>query len=1018
MAKLTFNSAGVGVQEIDLSGPVTQAPTGVPAGVIGTATKGPAFVPVTLGVMPDFNRRFGATDGEKFGPLAVSEWLRNAGSVTYVRVLGAGRGERRRTTGNTAGSVENAGFIVGEEQPNEAGALVSNPFANENGVPGRTYFLGCYMSESLGSTIFSDAGLQGAASTLAGIAGNNEVAIPIIRGVVLAPSGVVLRLSSSNSSLTSAAPASTAIATATGGEGAITGSVVLLENGVAKSDFTMILNGHKGTDANYPNVITASFDPTAQNYFANVFNTDPLLLQEAGHMLYTHYDIAPVQAVVTGTGIISGAYGAGGSAAARAGAESIAFITTSSLGRNVGSSTIPNYESFEDRFSAPISPWIVSQKFGGSPQNLFRVESVDDGEYAAGQIKISIENIAASNDDVDLYGTFDLLVRRIDDVDEEFAPLEEFRGLSLNPASDRYIARVIGDQRIFFDFEKPIASQKLVLEGNFPNRSNWIRVIMDSKVENQESDPTALPFGVRGITHLVTSGSDPLTDITGDGAEVNESTVAGVLKHAIQPPVPFRKSLSVGVAPKNQVSPNLYWGVQFQQPTTLDDLNSGKLPNRTVNNLARFVPSMFTSIQNFAVGNNPGAADTDGNGILDADRFNRNLFTLENIQVTTASDGRADPKTAADWTYVRAGGITADPAAKTRGMNLEDLKKQSIRTFAKYSFIVQGGFDGVNIFDEDEAKITNNAVREEMDNEADRGANNGPAVRAYLKAIDIMKETSDVDIKLLAIPGLRETVITDTAALAVEDRFDAMYIMDIPERDELNAVVTSSQEQLIHVGNTVTNHINRALDTDFAAAYFPDVIVTDPTTETNVQVPPSVVVLGAMALNDSVGYPWFAPAGFTRGALASAQEAAVKLKRENLDELYAADINPIVAFANSNGPVVWGQKTLKATQSALDRVNVRRLLIEVRRQVRDIANSILFEPNREATLSRFSQAVRPRMEAIQARQGINRFKVVIDTSTTSQADIENNTIRGQIFIEPTRTAEFVSLDFVVTNQGL
>jgi phage tail sheath protein FI len=143
----------------------------------------------------------------------------------------------------------------------------------------------------------------------------------------------------------------------------------------------------------------------------------------------------------------------------------------------------------------------------------------------------------------------------------------------------------------------------------------------------------------------------------------------------------------------------------------------------------------------------------------------------------------------------------------------------------------------------------------------------------------------------------------------------------------------------------------------------------------------------------------------------------VKLNRDNLDELYAADINPIVAFANSNGPVVWGQKTLQATQGALDRVNVRRLLIEVRRQVRDIANTILFEPNRESTLSRFAQAVRPRLEAIQARQGVNRFRVVIDTTTTTQADVENNTIRGQIFIEPTRTAEFVSLDFVVTNQG-
>ena len=151
--------------------------------------------------------------------------------------------------------------------------------------------------------------------------------------------------------------------------------------------------------------------------------------------------------------------------------------------------------------------------------------------------------------------------------------------------------------------------------------------------------------------------------------------------------------------------------------------------------------------------------------------------------------------------------------------------------------------------------------------------------------------------------------------------------------------------------------------------------------------------------------------------LSTATESQVKLSRANLDTLYEVDINPITSFPSSPGVVVFGQKTLLAAQSALDRVNVRRLLIDIRRKVKKVANGILFEPNRAATLARFSGAVQPILSRIQAQQGLDRFKVVIDTTTTTQADVENNTVRGKIFLQPTRSVEFISLDFVVTNAG-
>ena len=137
MGQLKFGAAGVSAREIDLSGPVAQQPVGVPAGVIGTSLKGPAFVPVTVGSVSDFFAKFGATDGQKFGPLAVTEWLRNAQAVTYLRVLGVGDGKQRNSE---TGIVNEAGFTVGEKQPDPEndGVLIPNPYANLGGAPGRT----------------------------------------------------------------------------------------------------------------------------------------------------------------------------------------------------------------------------------------------------------------------------------------------------------------------------------------------------------------------------------------------------------------------------------------------------------------------------------------------------------------------------------------------------------------------------------------------------------------------------------------------------------------------------------------------------------------------------------------------------------------------------------------------------------------------------------------------------------------------------------------------------------------
>lgn len=1001
MANVKLGSAGVTSREIDQTGPVQAAPVGVPAAVIGTSTKGPAFVPVTVALKSDFEAKFGKSDGKKFGPLAAGEWLRNSQSLTYLRVLGIGSGKKRLSTGANPGNVEAAGFVVGEQQPHpDSGILTRNPYANNGGPLGRTYILGCFMSESNGSSFMRDAGLQ--------TIGQN-VAVPMVRGLLMVPSGVIARLSSSFTG--SADPTSTHIASNTFSSGSIMGTVVLTQGSVSKQDFVLLLNGHIGLDDKYPRVLTASFDPTAPNYLTNVLNTDPYRLQEAGHYLYANYDISPALAVVTGSGFTSASFGAG----ANSGREQCAFLTTGSNARDVGTATAPNFENFENRFTHAKTPWVVSQKFGGKSKNLFRLIALDAGNSIADKVKISIENIAPSTDSKDQYGTFDIVLRDWNDTDSNVRALESFRGASLNPSSDRYIAKLIGDLNVYFDFDRSETSQKLVVEGNYPNKSNYIRVEVDSSIENEEIDATALPLGFRGHPHLVTSGTAPITNLA-----TAELTSGATLKKAVQPPVPMRMHLKDGSGVKAAVNPVLYWGVQLEKVPSVDTPNGTLVKNDSLKSYTKYLTDCLTTSQNMVESFAVGDSDTAANGIMDVDRFNNNGFTLEKLKVTTGSTTYADPQKWVEATYVRDGNIATDDTAKQRAFTVNDLTQPN-RRFAKFTMLMQGGFDGVNIFDRNEAEMTNVAAKQDMD-DANRGQTNGPTVKAFTKALDVVKNKTDVDIQLLVTPGMRHPSITDYAVSSVEDRFDALYIMDIEELDTVGTVVTSSI-QIPSVVNTATDFKSRALNTSFAAAYYPDVVMTDPSTKTNVVCPPSVAVLGAMAYNDQIGYAWWAPAGFARGALPTVLESKVKLSKANMDTLYDANINPLVSFPGdtpagtqaSGGVVVWGQKTLQAFASSLDRVNVRRLLISLRREVREISNTFVFEPNRESTLNRFSAAVEPKLSRVQRKAGISRYKIQIDTSTTTSQDVLNGVIKGKIWLQPIRSIEYISLDFSVKN---
>ncbi len=1016
MSQLKFGGAGVKTREIDTTGRQPGGPVGVPAGVIGTSLAGPAFVPVTVANNTQFFNVFGKTDGIKSGPLAGYQWLKNAGALTYIRVLGVGNGLQRDISTHP-GRVTAAGFVVGEDQPSGSSSeLSANPYANLNGQGGRVCFLGCFMSESAGSTYFSDASLQGANSLTPGA----NTSLPVLRGILMAASGVIPRLSSSAEG-NNGAPLHDYIAVASTATGSAVGSVVLLDGSTPKQEFVLLLNGHKGNDALYPNVITASFDTVAPNYFANVFNTDPLKLQEAGHYLYSHWDINSSLAVVTGSGILYTTSGAGAPLTAKLGAEASAFLLTGSSNYNAGNATSPNYENWEDRFSSAKTPWIISQKFGGNYVDLFRFVSLHSGVNQSLKYKIAIENIVLSNDLSNQYCSFDVVIRKFDDFDSEQMIVEQFRGVNLDPTSNRYISKMIGDQHKFYNFDAAVLDQRLIVDGSYPNISNIVRVEVSSAVDDMTLDATAVPFGFRGPQHVVTSGSAPLQSVA-----TSQFNIVNATKRTIEPPLPFRKSINVGSGSRAQADATLYWGIHFEHINDLTNANSSLLHNKTVDAYTLHYPTHMTANVNFAVGSETvGDLDTVANGIIDADRFCNNVFTLSNIKVVTGSNTFADPDMWASSTYVRNGVIPTNDTTKTRALLPTDLTNAN-RRFVKFVTIMQGGFDGVNIFNSDELQINDNAVAADVLSTR-RGNINGPSAKAYTTAIKIMGDETETDIQLLTIPGIRQPIVTDTAINAVENRVDAMYLMDPILYDATDTIINASNKAQASPTYTSQEFTSRGLDSSFAAAYFPDIIMLDPTTKTNVVAPGTVAALAAMSLNDSIGKPWLAPAGKTRGAIVDGVEPSVILSQEQIDLLYDSSLNPIISFpsperggiALRSGAVVWGQKTLlQRVNSAFDRVNVRRLLIAVRRIVRKAVMSILFEPNRESTLASFTSKVNPQLQRIQNERGLNGYRLIVDSSTTTQADIENNTVRGKLLLAPVNSIEFVSIDFTVTNGGL
>ena len=1034
MAETTFRSPGFVEREIDLSSPATPGVSGVPVGVIGTAEIGPAFVPVTVGNISQLQQVFGSPRASDVGLQGASQYLENGSALTFVRVLGCGANSSTSDFSTTAGqgTVKNAGFIIKGTSP-----AIGADARHKGAVQYITAKHWVSSSADIGYPIFTDNNSFSVGS------GDNFV--QIVRGMVMLASGTRMQILNHDQPYS---PANTTDDTAT-------------INSTVGSDlyrkFKLVISSSAQDYATSEGqtcirILTASLDPEDSAYIRNILNTDPARFEIEEHLLYADFPVESEVAIVsTDTGAIAVISGSANTSAASG-------DTTQSFRDAFG--------RFDTRYSSAKTTYFISQPYGSSEYDLFYFETLNDGANTSQKYKISISTLAKSNDPANPYGTFTVQVRDFYDTDKNPVILEQYPKCTLDPDDDDYVAKRIGDRKSFFNFDALTADErKSYTSGARKNVSARVRIVMNPSVEQKKVPADALPFGFRGLPVIKTTDTltDNVTALAGFGSSTARR-LAGVFPTAvltahtgsILPPVPLRFKVTTNAVDASGgyvgkpggleiTDASYYWGIKSETVPSTGSVSNAILRSNdssTFNNLIESYSKLLgiQKLDVFVTGSS-------------ADAFSNNKFTLARVALNNSLDNRTLVNALSDITgtaeqhmletaYIRNGIVnptnyTVSPAGEGNRLTLASLYAvtssiyfNKFTNYAKFTNIFTGGFDGLNILDPDIGKMNDRSMSSDAGGKAVASVNIGlntaytpgagtenSIVSAYRAAAEILTNKYASGINVLAAPGAREPAITNYISTLVQNYGFAIYLMDVPGYDYNGARLYDDSASRPDVQQTGNNFASRRLNNNFTAVYFPDVTMQDRGGSTRkIKVPASIAALAAIGYNDAVSHPWYAPAGFNRGALNFVTATSVRLNSNDRDFLYDNRINPITSFPGT-GFVIFGQKTLQVGKSALDRVNVRRLVNEVKRVVNNIATNFLFEQNNAATRAAFVSQVNPALTLVQSQQGIEGFRVIVDDTNNTQTDVVANRLNGRVIIIPTRAVENISIDFIVTDNG-
>ena len=980
--KFKFVSPGVFINEIDNSF-IPKTPEAIGPVVIGRARRGLAMQPIKVESYSDFVEMFGDTvpgmqggdvyrggnfQSPMYGTYAAKAFL-NAGvaPLTYVRLLG-------QQDSNNDG-----------ENDSRAGWKVLNTITNVPSTNGGAYGLWLFTSQS--STVTATSRNLGTGS-LAAIFYINEGRITL-SGTMY---GGIGNTSAGNSTVTSS-----------------TGVPI----GDSSNLHTLIISSSNGGS----NKVEFGFDDSTSNWVRKKFNTNPQLI--SGATFYT-----PGAA---GSGSATG-YWLGETYGQRIRDQG---LTTSSIGVVFAiegpSSTSPanmkNQASTEGR-----TGWFIGQALSAptayvpfqSPR-LFRLIGRGHGEWLQKNVKVSISNVRASTSTVTEYGTFSLLLRSISDTDSAVQIIERYDNLTLDPTSPNYVARVIGDKYTQWD----TTERRLKTYGEYDNNSKFVYVEMNDDVDAGGTDPTLLPFGYFGpprfrtVYDLSSTGACsivPGVGPAGDGGLLsNNFFLTGGVSIIAHPPslanaqwsgyaagdTPYLSGGLIATGSLEFPHVRLRTSASDGGLSDATDAYFGMQTTRTATS-TDYDPSVPSCHRLLYSGYNAGGGSnaTDPNTVAGVDDW-AYVFSLDDIVLSGSS--------ANGWYY--SSGSRARENSYTSGA-YSDLLNSGIN---KFTCPIFGGFDGFDIMKPDPLYNT------------DMGSTNESSYRyyTYKRAIDTVADPEFVNMNLLAVPGLTNNGLTQHMINVCEDRADSLALIDlanvyIPAHEVYKA------SKVDRIGTTPTTAANalrdRRIDSSYGCTFYPWVQTRDDNTGRMLWIPPTVAMMGVLASSEARSAVWFAPAGFNRGGLTDGAAGipitgiTQRLTSKERDTLYENNINPIASFP-SNGIVVFGQKTLQERQSALDRINVRRLVIFLKKQISVLSTRILFEQNVQATWNRFIGLVQPLLANVKTRFGITDYRLILDETTTTPDLIDQNIMYAKIMVKPARAIEYIAIDFVIMSTG-
>ncbi len=708
------------------------------------------------------------------------------------------------------------------------------------------------------------------------------------------------------------------------------------------------------TDGSRTETVTFNFDETSQNFIRNVFSTDATLWSPDTATKLS-------EKVFLGESFEYNVQRLGGYGTA---GGQVAFVA----------GILDGSKLFTDHL-VELSPaktgWFIGSDASNS-KRLFRLAALDEGADFHKSHIVRIKDLRKATV-VRPEGSFTIEIARVGQRPSEY--VEKFVNVTLNPDSPNYILKKIGDLKQ----EWNSTTGKIVSTGSFNNESNLIRVELAEGGVNK----TDLPLGFLGPAKIATI---PLVcdTATGDTA----GWITG--KNAI-PTTATGKTVTVAGAEGFGLTLTIDWPTH--ELSIQDSAANG----------ANYAPS---AIHGLSYNSQRGQDDFCDIGILKSD-FNPHIEydSTANVAYTFSLEQIDEAGTTGTYYHTNAF-VAAFDDSSTGALAL------GIKQFAAPFF---GGSDGVDI------KVENPFN--------DNALTNAPYAKYSMEsAISMVADYYTSRYDLISIPGVTNSAIITSLVRQTEERGDALAIIDMTGIYVSAVDNDGSAEAPGSVSTMVSTAEGGTVASSYAAAYYPNVRIADVSSGRGsvLMAPPSVAAIGAIAKSEALSQPWFAPAGFTRGGLAplggtggaNVVGTLEHLSKADRDDLYNVNINPIARFPATGDTVIFGQKTLQPTDTALDRINVRRMMIYLKKRIGGIADQFLFEQGVKATYDRFKATIDPILSEVRSQYGITEYKVVLDESTTTPDLQDRNIMYAKVFVKPAKAIEYVVIDFVVTQSGV